>query len=117
MCMSSIFMINLSPVDFNLLCNKFNTYFLTDIYFDTITNDLYLPWFLEIIYWVVILAASIVLGFGLSGGALKLLRGEEVTFSSVLTSPFCKIKNVVLFYLLFVVFFCRLFFTFISARD
>ena len=26
----------------------------------TITNDLYLPWFLEIIYWVVILAASIV---------------------------------------------------------
>ena len=41
MCMSSIFMINLSPVDFNLLCNKFNTYFLTDIYFDTITNDLY----------------------------------------------------------------------------
>lgn len=75
----------------------------------TITNDLYLPWFLEIIYWVVILAASIVLGFGLSGGALKLLRGEEVTFSSVLTSPFCKIKKVVLFYLLFVVFFAAYF--------
>ena len=41
MCISSIFTINLSPTNFNLLCNKFNSYFLTDIYFDTIPNDIY----------------------------------------------------------------------------
>lgn len=85
-----------------IACMTTGLYFAFDV---TLINDVYLPWFLEIIYLLVVLAGGFVLGFGLSGGALKLLRGEEVTFSNVLTAPFYKIKNVILFYLLFVAFF------------
>lgn len=60
--------------------------------------------FLKIINIIILLLCSVVITFGLTGSSLKIARNENISLLETIALPFKKIKPVLFFYLMFLLF-------------